>query len=314
MGIQAENEALFWVARESTGSLRDAYTLFDQVVSFSDGNLRIEVIREKLGLVGMDSLNDLATAAANGAATSALTLLDRLLDAGVTIEQCCIDLAGYYRSLLLLKAGITRESLLGSPPERFPKAVLDNLDAPRLEEALRVLLDLYRALRYSVSPRFELEGAVMRLCALRDWVPPAELARALSAMKRALGLDNISTPPPPAAMPSTAQSMPQSHQSPQSAPRGTSPYAPHPTPYIPPSPYPRAVEAPSLVAGFDQMIAAKHAQITTPQPPHQVLPATPYPAPPAPAAPVVAEANPMPPALANVCRVFEGTVVQGWKP
>ncbi|MDR0374567.1 MAG: DNA polymerase III subunit gamma/tau, partial [Treponema sp.] len=52
MRIESEDEALFWIARESTGSLRDAYTLFDQVVSFSDGRISSAVIREKLGLVG----------------------------------------------------------------------------------------------------------------------------------------------------------------------------------------------------------------------------------------------------------------------
>ncbi|MDR3060287.1 MAG: DNA polymerase III subunit gamma/tau, partial [Prevotella sp.] len=52
MGIEAEDEALFWIAKESTGSLRDAYTLFDQVASFSDGHIREQLIRDKLGLVG----------------------------------------------------------------------------------------------------------------------------------------------------------------------------------------------------------------------------------------------------------------------
>ena len=40
LNVQADEEALFWIARESTGSMRDAYTLFDQVVAFSDGHQR----------------------------------------------------------------------------------------------------------------------------------------------------------------------------------------------------------------------------------------------------------------------------------
>ena len=53
-GIHAEDEALYWIAKESTGSFRDAYTLFDQVVSFSDGHVSYDKIRDKLGLVGID--------------------------------------------------------------------------------------------------------------------------------------------------------------------------------------------------------------------------------------------------------------------
>ena len=56
LNVQADEEALFWVARESTGSMRDAYTLFDQVVAFSDGHITYEKIRDKLGLVGIDRI------------------------------------------------------------------------------------------------------------------------------------------------------------------------------------------------------------------------------------------------------------------
>ena len=61
MNITAEEEALFWIAKESTGSMRDAYTLFDQVAAFSGGNITYEKIREKLGIVGLDSINGLAS-------------------------------------------------------------------------------------------------------------------------------------------------------------------------------------------------------------------------------------------------------------
>jgi DNA polymerase-3 subunit gamma/tau len=187
LGIGAEDEALFWIARESTGSLRDAYTLFDQVASFSGGNLRAALIREKLGLVGFDKLNTLAEACAANDTAASFALVDELLDAGVAIEQFVIDLAGYYRSLLLLKNGVTRESLLGYAPDRFPRTVLDKLDSVHLERALDLLLNLYRDIRYSVSPRFELETAVSKLSWLDRWISPAELREAVAGLRRSLG-------------------------------------------------------------------------------------------------------------------------------
>jgi len=57
LSIQAEEAALFWIAKEATGSLRDAYTLLDQVVSFSRDGITLEKIRAKLGLVGLDQIN-----------------------------------------------------------------------------------------------------------------------------------------------------------------------------------------------------------------------------------------------------------------
>jgi DNA polymerase-3 subunit gamma/tau len=186
MGIEAEDEALFWIAKEATGSLRDAYTLFDQVVSFSGGNIRTSVIREKLGLVGLDRLNALTEACAAGDGAAALKLMDAILESGVAIEQFVIDLAGYCRSLLLLKSGVTGESLLGYSPERFSSPVLERWDTPRIEQGLSILLDLYRNIRYSLSPRYELETAVSKLCWLNRWISPAELSAAVASLRNIL--------------------------------------------------------------------------------------------------------------------------------
>ncbi|MDR3167850.1 MAG: DNA polymerase III subunit gamma/tau [Treponema sp.] len=186
MEIEAEEEALFWIAKESTGSLRDAYTLFDQVASFSGGHIRSALIREKLGLVGLDQLNALAEACAAHDTAAAFTLIDGVLEAGVAIEQIVIDLAEYYHSLLLLKAGITRESLLGYSPERFSAKVTDSLDGIRLEHALELLLGLYRDIRYSLSARFELETVISKLVWLDQWIAPPELQEALTQARGAL--------------------------------------------------------------------------------------------------------------------------------
>jgi DNA polymerase-3 subunit gamma/tau len=187
-GIEAESEALSWIAREATGSLRDAYTLFDQVASFSGGHIRSALIREKLGLPGLEQLNALADACAANDTGRAFALLDGILDTGVALEQLVTDLAGYYRSLLLLKNGVTRESLLGYAPERFSRASLEKLDSVRLERALDLLLCLYRDIRYSVSPRFELETAVSKLAWLDGWVSPLELRASVNGAREALGL------------------------------------------------------------------------------------------------------------------------------
>jgi DNA polymerase-3 subunit gamma/tau len=185
-GIKAEDDALFWIAKESTGSLRDAYTLFDQIVSFSDGNIREDLIREKLGIVGIEKLNSLAEACADNDAQKVFSLTDEIIGSGIDIEQLVIDLAGYYRSILLIKNGITKESHLGYRMNLFPAKVLECYDSIRLEQALELLLDCYRDIRYSVSPRFELEIAVSKLAWLSHWVSPPELAAAIKAAQAIL--------------------------------------------------------------------------------------------------------------------------------
>ena len=78
IGLQAEEEALYWIAREATGSVRDAYTLFDQVASFSAGYITFEKIRETLGLVGLDTMNQLFETCVVANTASALEQLDSL--------------------------------------------------------------------------------------------------------------------------------------------------------------------------------------------------------------------------------------------
>jgi DNA polymerase-3 subunit gamma/tau len=196
MEIHAEDDALFWIARESTGSMRDAFTLFDQVVSFSGGSIRSDLIREKLGIIGLEKLNALAEACSVNDTPSAFALTDEIVGSGVAIEQFVIDLAGYYRSLLLLKNGVSRESLLGYRPALFSAKVLEAFDTIRLEQALELLLDCYRDIRYSVSPRFELETTVSKLCWLSRWVTPSELRDAVeNARKVMAGRASLQTQP-----------------------------------------------------------------------------------------------------------------------
>ena len=85
-----------------------------------------------------------------------------------------------------MKNGVTRESLLGCSPDQFSAKVLEALDSIRLEQALEILLACYRDIRYSVSPRFELETAVSKLSWLNQWVSPSELKAALDRAQYAL--------------------------------------------------------------------------------------------------------------------------------
>ncbi len=183
LSVEADDEALLWIAKEATGSLRDAYTLFDQAVSFSEGRITYEKVRDKLGLVGVDRMNALFEHCVRGERSEALDWVEEILTRGVSPEQCVSDSAEYLRSLLLIKSGVSRESVLGDSPARYSPEVLAALPVPRIERALAEILDLHRDLRYTVDPRLELELAVARLCSIRDWISPSEAARAVEDLR-----------------------------------------------------------------------------------------------------------------------------------
>jgi DNA polymerase-3 subunit gamma/tau len=135
--------------------------------------------------VGLDRLNTLAEAFAANDEAAVLKELDEILGTGVAIEQFVIDLAGYYRSLLFLKNGITRESLLGYEAGRFSQKLPSTLSAQALENSLSTLLELYRNLRYCLSPRFELESALVKLCWMDKWISPQEMSGAIAEIRSA---------------------------------------------------------------------------------------------------------------------------------
>lgn len=199
--IRADDDALFWIAKESTGSLRDAYTLFDQVVSFSEGHITLEKIREKLGLVGLDNLNAIGDAVADGNSQRLVELSDDIIALGVSVEQFTVDLAEYFRSILFLQKGVRREALLGFGADRFSGKILRMLSNSQVERALELLLTLYRSLRYSVNPRFELDLTLSRLAGLRDYLTSRELLQEIQELREEFVQETDYESPAPLARP-----------------------------------------------------------------------------------------------------------------
>jgi DNA polymerase III subunit gamma/tau len=193
LGVEAEDRALIWIAKEATGSLRDAYTLLDQVASFG-GTITLEKIREKLGVLGLDELNAFARILRAGDPGAVLTRLDELLAAGISMEQFVANLAEYFRGLLFLKSGIVRDSLLGADPADFDSGVLGSFEAPQIEKAIEVLLALYRNMRFSLNQRFELELVLARLSQLDSLITPREVRDALRELR---GDEGREAPPRP---------------------------------------------------------------------------------------------------------------------
>lgn len=181
--VTAEDDALFWIAKEATGSLRDAYTLYDQIVSFSDGDITLDKITAKLGLVGFEKVNALAELLTEGNAGAVLETADDILTGGVSIEQFILDLTEYFRNILFIKNDIKRESLLGCSAERFSKKVIDTFTVSQIEEALKQLLQLFRNIRFSLNQRFELELVLSRLSILKEHIEEKEILEKIKQLR-----------------------------------------------------------------------------------------------------------------------------------
>ena len=184
--IPAEEDALFWIAKEATGSMRDAFTLFDQVTAFSEGEITLEKIREKLGLVGLEQLNTLMEALVTGKASDVMTLVDSVLYQGVAVEQFVGDLGEYFRNLLFMKHGVTSETILGYKPDRFASLARESFSVDQLELAMEMILKLYRDLRFSLNHRYELELLLSRISSLTGYLSPKSMLQEIKNLKTQL--------------------------------------------------------------------------------------------------------------------------------
>ena len=184
LGLETDAEALIWIAKEADGSLRDAYTTFDQIASFTGGRrITMDAIRDTIGALSMDELNRVGNLIGSDDATAMLTLADDILERGVSVERFVIALADYLRSLLLLRHGVTRPGILGYPEASFSAEARARLPVSQLELAGELLLEVHRNLKQSVSPRFELELLLSRLARVTGMVTPDELLAEVHAIK-----------------------------------------------------------------------------------------------------------------------------------
>jgi len=190
-GVEAEEEALLWIAREAAGSVRDAYTLFDQIASFSGTKITAQNIRDTLGLVGIDRLNELFSAIVSNKTKEAFGVLDEILERGVSPEQFLTDAVDYCRSILLMLHGVEKEGLLSAPRAVFEPVVVESLSKAQIEYAIALLLDTYRHLKETIEPRYELELTVAKLCKIQSYLSPQELFEAIHSVKKVLNAKEV---------------------------------------------------------------------------------------------------------------------------
>ena len=186
LSIEADEDALFWIAKEATGSMRDAYTLFDQVAAFSGNHITLQKIRERLNLAGFSKISEIVSLSVLGTPDKAIEVLSSLFEAGVSPEQIVKDSADFFRTILLYKTGIRRPSLLGVSEDDIPKELVDALSKEQIEAALKAEMDLYRDMRYSISPRFEVELMVSRLSSLSSLVSGESLMQEIKKMREGI--------------------------------------------------------------------------------------------------------------------------------
>src|SRR5215207_4863946 len=104
-GFQAEDDALTLIARHADGGMRDALSVLDQCLSFGEGAVTGQRVREVLGLVGDELYAEVLDLVADRRPEGVFPLVDRLVDAGADLAEFMGGAGEALRALLMIQLG-----------------------------------------------------------------------------------------------------------------------------------------------------------------------------------------------------------------
>ena len=228
-GVNASEEALNVVAQKADGGMRDALSIFDQLVSFCGTTISYEQAIEVLNVLDTDYYFRLVDAALTQNVSAALLLLNEVLVKGFDAGHFVTGFAQHLRDVLVSKDAATTQLLETSDAirQRYQEQA-KHCNAKWLFNALDIMNTCDIQYRTAKNKRLTVELALVKLCRLME---PVEVPVAQPVQKPA---------PNPAAKPAAAPAA-----APVSAPQpAPAPKAAAPTP--PPPPKPMMGAMPSL--------------------------------------------------------------------
>ena len=200
--VTIPDEALREIARAGEGSMRDAQSAFDQVISFSGAEIKKEDVEMALGVTGADILTRIVNGIAENKPAEALRVVDDVVMRGHDLRNFCRDLLAHLRDLLVTKVSGSDElleSAICDPEElRRQAALFSESDLVRFFHSLT---ETETKLRTANQPRYQIEIGLVKLMEMRRLESMSQLFDRLAALEESLRTGK----PPSAVSPSASR-------------------------------------------------------------------------------------------------------------
>jgi len=204
--IHITGDALYRIARRAEGSLRDAQTLFDQVVAFCGPEVQAEDVGQLLGAAGEDQILALLEAILAHDTRLVLDLLHQFLHQGHDTRELCRALLELIRDVIVTKVAPHDHGLIDRLP--MERESLQNLGSRTTIEQLQTLFELLitteMRVRDSSQPIWMLEVSLLKLASLPPLQSLSALVARLERLEQRLGGNSGETSP---AVPALADSV-----------------------------------------------------------------------------------------------------------
>ncbi|MBI2400611.1 MAG: hypothetical protein HYV23_06110, partial [Deltaproteobacteria bacterium] len=187
-GIPFEDQALFVLAREADGSLRDSQSLLEQVLAFAGGDLKAAHVAEALGLMDRSILFEISEAVVGKDPKACLNIVEKIYEFGYDLKRATSDLLEHLRDLAVMK--VTADaSLLDLPDSELERLseISSRVGAERLHMLFSILSKGYEDVSRSAHPRYALEMTLLKAAHFDELEPLGELVARLEGLASKAG-------------------------------------------------------------------------------------------------------------------------------
>jgi DNA polymerase-3 subunit gamma/tau len=182
--IQIGPRGLSAIAQQSEGSLRDAQSLLDQVISYGGKDIGEEDIVEVLGLIDRKILYDTVEAIGSRNSERCMEIVESVYHYGYDLQHFCRELLQYFRNLILMKVSQHPEGFIELPEEEWEilEKQAERFQFDHLNHLFSLLLKGEEEIAQSTFPRIMLEMTLLRMATLRPFLPIDEILKKLEGL------------------------------------------------------------------------------------------------------------------------------------
>ena len=185
--ISISDEAVREIARAGDGSMRDAQSAFDQVISFAGTKIKTEDVEKALGLAGADVLARVVKGIAANDPAGALAIVDDVVMRGHNLRNFLRDVLAHLRDLLVVKVSGDAKILDSASTESAAlKEQADQFSQSDLVRFFHALAETESTLKDAANPRYQVEVGLVRLMEMRRLAPLGDLVQRIAALETAL--------------------------------------------------------------------------------------------------------------------------------
>ncbi len=182
--VQADPDALAVLARRASGSMRDAQSLLEQLLSFGGERLTVDLVQQQLGIASDERTLDLLDALSNREPAQALGIVEQTARVGVQPTELLAGTIDFLRDAMMVAIG-ANVAFSAATPRQKPRlqAIADRWPHETRLAALQILADARGRLRGSAHGRTLLEIALMRVATLDNLSDLGDVVARLVALE-----------------------------------------------------------------------------------------------------------------------------------